>query len=259
MYNGKQAVRYGHSTCPNCPLCGEPDSQSHMLGGCKNVVLSGMYNNRHNVAVRKLVTSLRSIVPDVCFVQSGVGSLDEGRIPAAGESADPHLEVGDQPGDVTSDTDTDEGPDNPTDRLPAAIPAVLVDWGNARPRVPDLTWAEPRGLHAPPMVVHVVELKFGQDTKLERKAHEAKQILDSIAQAVQRAHNGCVARTHLLLLGVGGRVPSDTHTALTEMGLSTTAANRLCNSLNLHAVTSLASIVRTRRRLERGQTRAGVG
>ena len=50
LYNGKLALRYGHAKNDNCPLCGYPDSCTHIGSGCKKQ--SGLYINRHNAAVR---------------------------------------------------------------------------------------------------------------------------------------------------------------------------------------------------------------
>jgi ribonuclease HI len=50
LYNGKLALRYGHADNDNCPLCGYPDSCTHIGSGCKKQ--SGLYINRHNAAVR---------------------------------------------------------------------------------------------------------------------------------------------------------------------------------------------------------------
>ena len=37
---------------PNCPLCGEPDSVGHLLGGCTHRECVAMKIERHNAAVR---------------------------------------------------------------------------------------------------------------------------------------------------------------------------------------------------------------
>jgi len=259
IYTNKLAARYGRSDVSACPLCGLDDSQSHLLGGCRDTVLSGMYNNRHNDAVRLVAQALMKKYPVPCIVQSGVGPVppESPELPTQDDCS----QGGPTQGGLTpeEDSDTTGSVDARQPRPPAAIPAMLVDWGRDKPRVPDLTLALPDGSLARPGAAHVVELKFGQDTRLEDKRAEAASILNVIAGAVNRAHPSCTVHTHLLLVGVGGRIPTSTHTALVLAGLTHTEATRLCNRLNLHAVATLAAIVRTRRQLERQLHRGGVG
>ena len=56
LYNGKLALRYKHALTDACPLCGHPDSCTHMGSGCPT--LSGHYINRHNAAVRLIADFL---------------------------------------------------------------------------------------------------------------------------------------------------------------------------------------------------------
>ena len=52
LWNQKLAHRYGRAPTPNCPLCGEPDSVGHLLGGCTHRECVAMKIERHNAAVR---------------------------------------------------------------------------------------------------------------------------------------------------------------------------------------------------------------
>jgi ribonuclease HI len=52
QYNGKLAFRYGHADNDLCPLCGFPDSCTHMGSGCPE--MKGSYIKRHNDIVRLL-------------------------------------------------------------------------------------------------------------------------------------------------------------------------------------------------------------
>ena len=102
LYNGKLAHRYGHADNDNCPLCGHPDSCTHIGSGCKKH--SGLYINRHNAAVR-CISNFLSTGP------TGADSLLAGM----------HL--------VSCDAGTQPLPD-PTD-LPALLDlqeAVLAQW-----------------------------------------------------------------------------------------------------------------------------------
>ena len=260
IYNQKLAVRYGQSQDATCPLCDGQDSQSHLLGGCQDEVMSGMYNNRHNNAVKQLATALRARIPARCFIQSGVGPLWEtAHFPQPRRRNAPASPASGSHSNSDPSDDSESETEEMLHSLPAFLPSGLVDWGSDRPRVPDLTWMTPRGTLSTPGTVHVVELKFGQDTRLEEKSRGALDILDSIAAAVHRKHPKCKVMQHLLLLGVGGRIPTATHESLTATGLTSTEATRLCNRLNLLAVRSLASIVRTRRVREHAHPKKGIG
>ena len=59
LYNGKLAKRYGHQDTENCPLCGHPDSCTHLAGACGHVRMRGYYIARHNTAVRALRDLIR--------------------------------------------------------------------------------------------------------------------------------------------------------------------------------------------------------
>eukprot|EP00983_Pelagomonas_calceolata_P084367 1156351-Pelagomonas_calceolata.AAC.3 len=42
------------STSLQCPLCGEPGSDLHILSGCKQSTIANMVTERHNIASRFL-------------------------------------------------------------------------------------------------------------------------------------------------------------------------------------------------------------
>ena len=52
LWNNKLAFRYSMAKSPNCPLCGEPDSTGHMLGGCLHPEAQAMTIARHDGAVK---------------------------------------------------------------------------------------------------------------------------------------------------------------------------------------------------------------
>ena len=56
LWNRKLAHRYGRAASPNCPLCGQPDSAGHLLGGgqphlCTDPAVVRMRIARHDEAV----------------------------------------------------------------------------------------------------------------------------------------------------------------------------------------------------------------
>jgi len=51
LWNRKLAHRYGLAPNPNCPMCGQPDSTGHLLGGCHHPEARGITILRHDQAV----------------------------------------------------------------------------------------------------------------------------------------------------------------------------------------------------------------
>jgi ribonuclease HI len=51
LWNRKLAHRYGLAPNPNCPMCGQPDSTGHLLGGCQHPEARGITILRHDQAV----------------------------------------------------------------------------------------------------------------------------------------------------------------------------------------------------------------
>jgi hypothetical protein len=63
LWNKKLALRYkmpylqGNAVAIDdlCPLCHEPDSAGHILGGCKHADMTKLYISRHNAAARLIL------------------------------------------------------------------------------------------------------------------------------------------------------------------------------------------------------------
>ena len=54
LWNRKLAFRYKMAKSPACPLCGEPDSTGHLLGGCNHKMSQALRVARHDGAVKIL-------------------------------------------------------------------------------------------------------------------------------------------------------------------------------------------------------------
>jgi hypothetical protein len=206
IYNQKLVHRYGRADDANCPLCGEPDSQSHMLGGCTHPTMHDIYCKRHNSAATLILLHFHLQGTPTTPIQTHVG----------------------RPGNV------------PTLR---GLPDVVPGCNNSHAR-PDFTLRDTN--------VHLVELKYGQDTRLEEKLRGIYDTLLPTKAAVERTTN-MHAVIHPILIGVGGRIPDSTFTGLVTLGATPEQAEKLCSKLNQHAVTWLHKTVLARRRLERSE------
>ena len=125
------------------------------------------------------------------------------------------------------------------DAVDDAPPSTLAGARDDEVR-PDLTLR--RGKHT-----LMVEVKYGQDTRLEDKLDGIRR---SYAPALRRLGRGR-ASLLVVLLGVGGRIPTDTVRHLEELGMSSRNVASVAAALNTLAVTWLHRLVVTRRLLER--------
>jgi hypothetical protein len=96
--------------------------------------------------------------------------------------------------------------------------------------------------------IRLVEVKYGQDTRLEEKL---PGIHDTLVQTKRTAEatNNLPATVHPILIGVGGRIPTSTFDSIVALGATTSQATKICNKLNQQAVTWMHRAVVARRRL----------
>jgi len=69
LFNQKHAVRFKMSTSLLCPLCQQADNALHILSGCQHKIISGMINERHNVACRLIMKAISKGSLAGCSVQ----------------------------------------------------------------------------------------------------------------------------------------------------------------------------------------------
>ena len=255
IFNQKLAVRYGLSTSLRCPVCHKPDSQSHILGGCLHKRLHAQYCKRHNQAGRLIAKALLHSVFGAGIIQADVGR-------------DPHLvpELQHVPRDVPT-----PGPDPPAESGPlnddddhlsdaGSCASDLTDLGSVgasdtdepspteRLTRPDITLVT-RDAKGTINRMYLIEVKFGPDTRLESKIPPAAAKLAHLQEALSQ-HYKCPITPMVVLVGVGGRIPSSTHATLAHLLSGSNTLNALLNDLNRLAVSWLHSIVSARRQLE---------
>ncbi len=59
LYTQKMAHLYSRATSSSCLLCHQPDSQIHMLSGCQHASIQNMVAERHNIASRLIIKTLK--------------------------------------------------------------------------------------------------------------------------------------------------------------------------------------------------------
>ena len=60
-----------------CPLCGEHDGITHMLGNCDHPMMKAMYIERHNAATRKILRLILEGSRGSFYMLADVGSTDK--------------------------------------------------------------------------------------------------------------------------------------------------------------------------------------
>lgn len=213
IYTAKLAHRYGRSPSAMCPLCHQPDSQSHLLGGCSHPQMRDLYMSRHHHASRLIAIALTRNSPHAHLVQADVGSCTSLSAALA--------------------------------HLPRIVPARYLrrNPGGQLP-IPDMTLRS-RTITGQRSLSYV-DIKFGPDTRLEDKLQQG----DRYRPLVDATHPSIHRSAHIIPLGVGGRVPMHTFASLLHLGVPAAPCVRLCNSLNRVAVRWMHTIVCARRRLE---------
>lgn len=210
IYTAKLAHRYGRSDTTACPLCGQPDSQSHLLGGCSHAEMKSLYIARHHAATRAILLAL-------CRGEQG------GHV-------------------IQADVGTSTALSAVLQRVPNTVPRTVA---RAPPRSAPLPRPDITTRHG--TYVTYLDVKYGPDTRLHDKEQPSKAHYDRL---VRHTHTHLRPSVRILLLGVGGRIPLDLITKLGQLGISASRLNTLCNCLNRQAVQWMRTIVGARRRLE---------
>jgi hypothetical protein len=219
IITNKTLFQWGLKNSASCPLCGGRDSQSHLLGGCAHDEFRRMTIQRHNDAALLMVREILR---------------------------------GERGGMLTHVEQSDIGNKLGVPQLAGA--ARSLPWRNQHgadlPR-PDfiLSSADPTPAHPHRRHSWVFEVKMGQDTRLEDKIQPAVDKVQPLLDAI-REHWRHPPSFHVLLLGVGGRMPEHTVRELREAGVTGQRLERLLFALNRLAVDWLHAMVVARRRLE---------
>jgi hypothetical protein len=268
-------VRYGTLNCPalaarqrrpymagtpvldaSCPLCRAPHcSAGHILGGCANRTLKGMYINRHNGAVRMLHDAVMHGTKGSSLLCAAMDAgprddaLPEG---ALGTRLSPWLVpdacLPDDPADLNLSAD---------ERRARLRPDLLYISGLSPCAVPrDPTRMVPHRRRAA-ATVYVLEVGYVSDSSdsldamLARKRAQHEQLCSCLKLAGWKVYSGAPI---VLPLGTAGTVYTAWHNIALTLGVPVAATSTLMRALHLHSVDTAVSINRTRLHLERHPT-----
>jgi len=104
----------------------------------------------------------------------------------------------------------------------------------------------PKDLSKPRRDIHLVEIKYCEDTRPQNQLNTAKEQHKDLCNIVQ----GASVTLHIIHLGVGGTI-YNTHTLkpCKELGLDSQRVKKLASKLHVHFVNIAAKLVHTRRAL----------
>jgi ribonuclease HI len=243
LYNQKLALLYKRATTDCCPLCGQPDSVGHILGGCRHRTMKGHYISRHDKAVRMIHKALQK------SSQGGFYSIVD-----AGPMAD-----------LLNDAANGK-------RIPEWVLPDIDPLTRKKMR-PDILRIKGLRVNATPeevqaaherkgeLVMQIIEVGYAPDTRwrdtLAKKQAQHSQLKAALEMA------GWTVEEHVVILGRAGTCYNHTLNTLQQLGMHKEAAVTLMTSLHMHSATKLREIVLARRKLEnshpRPNTRKGVG
>jgi len=243
LWNRKLAFRFKRAASPNCPLCGNPDSTGHMLGGCSHPDTIAMRIARHDEAVRILQRAIekapaRDHRTMYTIMDAGpANNLPEG---VSGKRLPAWLL-----------------PDLPdTDKLKMR-PDLLIVTGLENPgddAPPGDTW---RGLlhQRAPATIHIIEVGYGNDTALADKDLEKREQQMALYNELTKPGNfpPQFVKYHTVPLGRCGAIPSSFRTVFRDLGLGSTEAS-ICTcakKLHVHAVHWIEKMYTHRQALDR--------
>jgi len=108
-----------------------------------------------------------------------------------------------------------------------------------------LCWS-PKDLSKPRRDIHLVEIKYCEDTRPQNQLNAAKEQHKDLCNIFR----GASVTLHIILLGVSGTI-YNTHTLkpFKELGLDSLRVEKLASKLHVHSVNFAAKLVHTKRAL----------
>jgi hypothetical protein len=266
LYNQKHAVRFNRSTDPMCPLpgCHHLDSALHILSGCQNQIISNMKTERHNIAGRMITKAISKSPIGAGLVYTDIGSdfkLAQHNLQLPTHASNRTIPAYFFPCNLQE-----------RKRLNSSRPdAILITPYKAKPISDSVSpicshhalrrstrgtsraacKRQPHELHANERHVHLIEIKFCEDTRPEHQLNAAKQQHADLCKLISAK----VVTIHPILLGVGGSIYIE-HTLkqFKQLGLDHQCATKLAKQLHAHSVRYAHKLVSTRRAIENNNT-----
>ena len=226
-----------------CPLCGLDDAAGHILGGCKHKEMSAMYIARHDKAMRKVIQEVIRGEYGNYYIIADVGTPDGLKEMGVHSKRIPAFVLPDEYiANNRYDDDEEQYPGGlARDKMQPDIMIVEMDVMERDQHT------EPLPPHMPDgnaRKVWLVEGGYCADTKYEKKKQH--KTLHHMLQSY-----GYDVIMLPIILGFSGTIYKSTLECMHKLGVEKMRSTKLLSALHLHAITSLHSTVKLRRRLER--------
>jgi len=265
LYNQKHAVRFKRSTDPICPLpgCHQLDSALHMLSGCQNNIISNMKTERHNIAGRMITKALSKSPVGAGLVYTDIGSdfkLAQHNLQLPSHASNRTIPAYLFPRNFQEKRLNSSRPDaimitphnaQPNSDSACPIPSHHALHRSTRGTTRASRIRQPHELQINMRHVHLIEIKFCEDTRPEHQLNAAKQQHADLCKLI----NAKAVTIHPILLGVGGSIYAE-HTLkqFKQLGLDHQHATKLARQLHAHSVRYAHKLVSTRRAIENNNT-----
>ena len=236
IYNMKLAHRYSNLPgTPHCPLCGFPDSGTHIMLACKHSTMHALYIARHNQAVRILANAMLQGQYAASF-----HTVDGGLLTRL--HTQPHQHVANRtPAFLTTSPGAVE-------RRPDILQVTGISWSQAlRYHARTVPILPPSG-QSSPRIINLCEVGYGVDTLLQPKAAEKRRQHATLEQDL--VGRGWDVHVHGIALGVSGAIQKTLPDTLRALGISGKAVHSVLSKLQENAVRYCNAIHVQRRSLE---------
>ncbi len=236
-----------------CPLCGQPDSGSHVLGGCAHLEMRKMVIYRHDEAHRIIINAINKSRKGSFLIIADVGtaatlgnlSVHHKRIPKwvlpnnmlALHTTDPEgLRTKLRP-DIMM-VELQELEHSIYQRAAGSMPHNLLP----------SSVIDPRMGHGRQRKIWIVEGGYCADTRYAEKVAEKNEQHEKLVDMLKMY--GYDVQLRPMPLGYAGTIYNCNVSMLQDLGLQRTVAKGVLKKLRTHAILCLHNIIKERRYLE---------
>ena len=247
LWNKKKAYLQ-HSRYPNpktskpatnmqCPLCTEPDSGGHMLGGCLHPEMKKAYISRHDTALRTVLKAINVGDHGSYYMIADIGS--------AQNTKDLGVHAKRVPTWILPETGEHRSrPDIMLVEMTTETLNACLSHNNP----PDLS----ANIGDKQRKIWIVEGGYCGDTRMPEKVTEKQNQHACLVERLEE--RGYAVKYMVFPMGVGGTLYKTNHESLLELGIQRKQADKVLGKIHIHSIHCLHNIVKQRRFLESQST-----
>jgi hypothetical protein len=222
LWNNKLAKRYRKSPTDACPLCKQPDSCGHILGGCMHKQMKAAYISRHNKAVQTIYKAITMGNNGRYCMVMDAGPAD--KLPPGTTSRLPRWTL-------PATTRTQLTKMRPDIAIIEGVTPEQARHRRTRPSTP-----AKRAAHT----IHLIEVGYTSDTRHAEKLLDKQAQHATLTSALMAA--GWKVKIYAVTLGNAGTIHSTLSTHLTNLGATRDDTADTIRTLHKHAVHTAYSI-----------------